>query len=37
MNAAAKAKESWKKVQKIASAKDKAGVSTVKLNKVDDK
>lgn len=35
MQAAAKAKESWKKVQAI--AKNKTGVNAVKLGKVDDK
>jgi len=35
MQAAAKAKESWKKVQAL--AKNKTGVNSVKLNKVDDK
>lgn len=35
MQAAAKAKESWKKVQQI--AKNKTGVNAVKLTKVDDK
>lgn len=35
MQAAAKAKESWKKVQTL--AKSKSGVNAVKLGKVDDK
>lgn len=35
MQAAAKAKESWKKVQAI--AKKETGVNAVKLGKVDDK
>lgn len=37
MQAATKAKESWKKVEQIASGKNKTAVNAVKTTKVEDK